>query len=133
MPCHPLEPYEHPKDRVRCPSCGVHEGELHRDVCPIYAFAGAKRQIYFKPSPEVKAAMPYVPGERQAKAIIPQYEPRRINLDQKETPRDILAEVLDYLAQEFIKERANVNTVARHDAILKAIDAIQALRFLENK
>jgi hypothetical protein len=71
MPCHPLEP-------IKCPSCGVSEGEVHRDVCPIYAFAGAKRQIYFAPSPEVKAAVPYTPGERQAKAVIPQPAPPKV-------------------------------------------------------
>ena len=122
---------------LKCPSCGCYEGEVHKDACAIYNLPGDKRQIYFAPSPEVKAAIPYTPGERQAVAKLPMVpgdvtllSQRRINLD---PPKDPLKDALDYLAQEFIKERARLNTAARHDAILKAIDAIQALRFLENK
>jgi hypothetical protein len=122
MPCHPLEP-------LRCPSCGVSEGAEHLDACAVYRIPGVKRKIYFAPSSEVKAAIPYTPGERQAVAEIP----RRIDLTPKpETPKDPLKDALDYLGQEFVKERVNHASPRRHDAILKAIDALQALRLLEN-
>jgi hypothetical protein len=115
MPCHPLEP-------LRCPSCGVSEGAEHLDACAVYRIPGVKRKIYFAPSSEVKAAIPYTPGERQAKAVIPQPTLQQHPLDA----------ALHYLGQEFVKERVNLTSPRRHDAILKAIDALQALRLLEN-
>lgn len=103
---------------------------MHKSTCSIHLLGGSKRDIYFAPSPEVKAAMPYVPGERQATAEIP----RRIEPIAKapEPPKDPLKDALDYLGQEFVKERINHASPRRHDAILKAIDALQALRLLEN-
>jgi hypothetical protein len=114
MPSHPLEP-------IRCPNCGALEGDYHLDACVIYSIPGAKRRIYFAPSSEIKAAMPYVPGERQAKAAITTM-----------VVKDPLKDALAYLGQEFVKERVNLASPRRHDAILKAIDALQALRLLEN-
>lgn len=113
MPCHPLE-----FEPLRCPSCSVPEGQLHRNSCAIYALPGDKRPIYFKPSEAVKDAMPYTPGERQAIAQIP--KPR---VETKYA--DPLNDALEIIGAELAKERRNVTTNAtRYNYLMAAIDAL---------
>lgn len=114
MPCHPLEPdlpNVHQKDVLRCPSCGCPEGDVHSAHCPIYALPGAKRQIYFRPSQAVKDAMPYTPGERQAKAVIP-------------VPPNAIATTLKLLAEAAMEYRRK-NCPATTEHIQKAYDALK--------